>query len=116
MKRLFALSAAALVFAACSESTAPGVESAIASRFGKSPADPPPRPALCSSGAGCASFDGAQGTTGAANFGLVDTTPAPNNWTIFAKRYADESLVIPLNSPGAGTATVRFALYTIGAW
>src|SRR5688572_13910736 len=116
MKRLYALSAAALVFAACSESTAPGVESDIASRYGKSTPEPPPLTAICSSGAGCATFDDAQGTTAAANFGLVDTTPAPNNWTIFSKRYADESLVIPLNNPGSGTATVRFALYTIGAW
>ena len=115
MKRLFALAAAALVFAACSESTAPGVESDIASRYGKSTPEPPPLTAICSGGPTCADFDDAEGTTAAASFGLVETTTSPNG-AVFSKRYADESVIIPLNNPGAGIATVRFALYTIGAW
>ena len=115
MKRLFALTAAALVFAACSESTAPDTESDIASRYGKSTPEPPPLTAVCSSGPTCADFDDTEGTTAAANFGLVETTTSPNG-AIFSKRYGSESLIIPLNNPGAGTATVRFALYTIGQW
>ena len=115
MKRLFALSAAALLFAACSESTAPDTESGIAARYGKSGGEPPPLTAICTSGPTCADFDDAEGTTAAANFGLVETTTSPNG-AVFSKRYADESVVIPLGNPGPGTATVRFALYTIGMW
>jgi hypothetical protein len=115
MKRLFALSVAALVFAACSESTAPEVESDIATRFGKSTPEPPPLTAICDGGPTCADFDDAEGTTAASNFGLVETTISPSG-AVFSKRYADESVIIPLGNPGAGTATVRFALYTIGAW
>ena len=115
MKRLFALSAAALVFAACSESTAPEVESGIAARYGKSTPEPPPLTAICNSGPTCADFDDVEGINAASSFGLVDITTSPNG-AVFSKRYADEAVVIPLSNPGAGTANVRFALYTIGAW
>jgi hypothetical protein len=127
MKKLFALPLAALVFAACSEATAPESTADLSARYAKPIKNPPPSPATtlvasflfngaidAQAGAGIGTDTDDESVAGNA----ADLHYVPNDLSNgFVGRFNNTNTRLILTPANAATKyTVDFDLYVIGSW
>jgi hypothetical protein len=136
MKRLIAASVAALLFTACSESTAPVASNDLAVSYGKKVTPPPTTVAgavtnaffdFSNASVVAAAGDGvgtANGTTISTNIfeavgtaSLIDPIQTYNGSNYFVGRFTNTKTAVLVNVPNGGAKyALEFDFYAIGSW
>ena len=136
MKRFIVASAAMLVLAACSETTAPGAASDLSVSYGKKASPPPPastgsitnayfsfdQQTLAATAQGGGGVNGAtigaailDGLSAASPDDPIPTYNLPANY--FIGRFSNTQTVVALNVPNGGARySLEFDFYAIGSW
>lgn len=128
MKKFFAVSAAALLVAACSESTSPTSTADLTTRNAK-PAPPPVVGCTTCTVNDTYTFEGVDASSGNSSIGTAlqpgisgsadgpTIIPAPNGSTHFIGRFANTRTMVTMNvAAGYPRYDLTFDFYVIGSW